>query len=395
MLLHIDKIINRSFLFCLMGIIVFSPFSSDLALDYLHLPMSAPELFALPFCFFLKRDIKKVRINKQLFLRLLGLMFILIIFALLVGEYSFFSILGSARAYFWIFFFYCVFKSSQNPFCLDDLMYISLGCLIGWLLSSLIGIRNILLTLLDEGVTYGALLAVPLLLSISYYKKKYLLFSFGLVVIVLICVTSGIRRLIFISLISLALVALLSVINRPKYIFRITIGLCLFGVLLIATLPLIKDYMKETSHSLYHRVFERSETYLEGDVDDSDSERLYDITVLLEDSWKYIIPPRGFVSRQTATDTGAGDFNDLPLKELFWTFSLPGALLILFHYMRKTMYYYSHYRKKEDEMSYVIICYMTIMFCLLFLEGTFLAFPYATPITGACLGLVDKKNHKR
>lgn len=374
-----------------MGIVVFSPFSSDLALGYLHLPMSVPELLALPFCILLRKEIKKVRINKQLFLLFLGLMVLLILFALLVGQYSLFAILGSARAYFGIFFFYCVFKAPNNPFSLDDLMYISLGCLFGWLLSSLIGIRNNLLALLDESVTYGTLLAVPLLLSISYYKKKLFLFSFGLIVIVLICITSGIRRLIFISLISLAVVTILSLINRPKRIFQVTLGIFLLGFVLATALPLIKDYVKDTSHSLYHRVFERSETYLEGGVDDSDLGRLYDITELIEESWKYIVPPRGFVSRQTATDAGAGDFNDLPLKELFWTFSLPGAILIIFHYMRRTFYYYSHFRRKEDEKSFVIVCYMIVIFCLLFLEGTFLAYPYATPITGVCLGLADNK----
>lgn len=390
-MLIFKKIFHRNLLWVLMGIIVFSPFSSNITLDILHLPMSFPELLSFPFCIFLWSNIKRVKINKHSFALLMGLMLLLIVFAVLIGTYSLFAILGAARAYFWIFLFYCVFKSNSNPFSLNDLAFISLGSIAGWFISSLFSLRTLLQSLVEYEAVYGAMLSMPIFLSFCYIKKKYNLLVIGLILIVLVIVTSGIRRLIAVVLLSLLVMSLLSIIAKPKRIIKISsmLGVLIIGLFL--SLPLLKETMKETSHSLYHRVFERSETYLQGDVDDSDTGRLQDIFDLFETSYLYIVPPRGFVSRQTATDKGAGDFNDLPLKELFWTFSLPGALFIIFYYYRRTMIHYRRFIKTQNEESFVIITYMVVMFALLFMEGTFLAYPYATPITGACLGLADKK----
>ena len=386
--------IIRNIILVAMGLVVFSPYSSKLALDRLHLSMSMPELLALPFCVYFIRDIRRIKFNKKAFRWQFVMMILLVLFGMMYGKFPLVSILGSARAYFWLFVFYCIFSSNTNPFSFNDLMYISLGCILGWTITSLYGIQSIILQLISGKVTYGVLLAIPIFLSTSYIKKKYLLMAIGIIAIMIICVTSGTRRVIVVTLLSVFFVAFFYLRNKPLKFAKVGLSVAAISVALMFFIPYAKKYSQEVSYRWYYRVFVRSETYLEGNIDNSDAGRANDISTLLEESWTYILPPRGFVSRQTGSDKGAGDFNDLPLKELFWTFTLPGTIAIIGHFFSRYMSIYRRYRKYNDEESYVIVNYMTIMFALLFIEGTFLAYPYATPITGVCLGLVDRKNKR-
>lgn len=53
-----NTILYRKTILVLLGFFVLSSFSSDIALIFLNMPMSLPELFAIPFFFLLPKDIK-------------------------------------------------------------------------------------------------------------------------------------------------------------------------------------------------------------------------------------------------------------------------------------------------------------------------------------------------
>lgn len=386
-----NTILYRKTILVLLGFFVLSSFSSDIALIFLNMPMSLPELFAIPFFFLLPKDIKKLRFNKKTLFSLLVLWILLLLMALLYGEFRLYSILGTARAYLWLFVFYSIYSTSGNKIYLEDLMYISLGSIIGWLMSSVLALR-FALTMSDENeAVYGVLLSVPLFFSIVYVKKNHFLFLIGIILVLLICTTSGTRRLIFISVITLFLIGLSAILTNKRNLIRV----CFFSLIItgafVIIIPLMRDYVREASPMIYYRVFDRTEASISGNVDDSDQGRFQDIVSLFADSYKYILPPRGFVSHQAGVDKHAGDFNDLPLFELFWTYSLFGTFIILFYFGRLYLMKLRKVFHNRDDISFVIFIYGSIMILLLFIEGTFLAYPYATPITGACLGLLKKK----
>ena len=98
----------------LMGFVVFSPLSSFITMDIFHLPISLPEvlfLLFIPFCrkYFRFSSLKRV----QTFV-LLWVWVILIVLAVLVGRYSLYAILATARSYLYLFLFYLLFCKDNN-----------------------------------------------------------------------------------------------------------------------------------------------------------------------------------------------------------------------------------------------------------------------------------------
>ena len=85
-------------------------------------------------------------------------------------------------------------------------------------------------------------------------------------------------------------------------------------------------------------------------------------------------------------DNGAGFLNDFPLYQLNWIFSWPIVFLILFYISRVLFNNLRKYNRKNDEVAFVSVNCIMVMFMLLFLEGTYIEYPYATPITGVLLG---------
>ena len=122
-----------------------------------------------------------------------------------------------------------------------------------------------------------------------------------------------------------------------------------------------------------------------GAGNNADKSRLNNFQQFSNEFIDYTIP-YGMVSLQTSTDKGAGIFNDFPLYQLCWIFSWPITLLILYHICLLLYRNVRKYIKMNDESAFVSTNVIICMLMLLFLEGTYIEFPFATPITGLLLG---------
>ncbi len=347
--------------------------------------MSLPEVIFFPFLILLKKKFGSVKVNVSEVFVVLFVCFFLVLMGHFFGAFPLSSMLSSARSWLYLLLCVIVFKH-KNSITNLDLMWLCLGSIVAWFVDSQISFKSLMMGMVTKYfvVTYGLLLAVPFLFSSLLYRKKYLLFVFLIATISGTIVYAGVRRLIAVTVIALFFAILLLLKNNGKRIFPyILLSSLLISGFMIA-MPLIRNYMEEKSYGMYYRIFVRTESMTE-ELSSSDSKRQSNFTNLAENLLDYTIP-RGMISVRTSTDKGTGVFNDFPLYQLCWIFSWPIALIILSYFLRILFRNYKKFNKENDETSIVSINCIIIMLVLLFLDGTFIEYPYATPITGTILG---------
>lgn len=372
------------FILLLLGGIVFSPLGSTITLNIFHLPISSPELLFIPFIPFIRRRYYFSTLqNKQtvaLFLVWLSLIFL----AIFINKYSFYAIISTARAYLYLLLFYLLF-SRKNNVPSNDILFVALGSIIGWCFDAFFQLQNAII----EGsspASYGTMLFIPIILGISILgrKPKYLFLSTAL--FLFLSFTAGVRRQIVVTIVSFVIIYFFVCIRDSKKIIKGLLILFTFTFALLTALPFIEERIIEISPLLHHRIFAKTEALLNGRSEQSgDDIREMSIKMLFDNISNYFIP-HGYVSKQTSTDTNTGIYNDLPLLELFYTLSVPvvAIMILYFTYMAcRCFIFYIRYNDVESSL-YVITFLIVVM--LLFLEGGFISYPYATPITGLCLG---------
>lgn len=378
---------KNNLLFFLLGFFVFSSLSSTIVQTYLHFPISLPELLFAPFVFLLWDKFKSIRFSSKDFVVTFAILIVLLLLGLLCGEFPLYSMLATSRS--WFYLLMCMFAFSRsNRINSNDLMWLAFGSVIAWFVDSLLNYRQLVAGLLleEQVITYGLLLAVPVLLATLIYRSRYLFVLICIVIISITVIFAGIRRLLVVALLSLFISFLLKVFNSKKQVFSFAIMGLIIAALVSFSLPIIGDFVKENSPAMYYRVFERTGNYLETGSSGSsgDSSRLNHIEKFFDDFLDHTVP-YGMVSSNTR-DKGAGYFNDFPLYQLNWIFSWPVVLLILFYILRVLLLNLRKYNRNNDEVGFVSVNCIIVMFMLLFLEGTYIAFPFATPITGVLLG---------
>lgn len=367
----------------LSGFFVFSPFSSILIMDMLGLPVSLPEILFLPFLFLLKKrySFSSPGIFRALIFFLIWLSMICI--SIITGNFSLFTILASSRTYLLIIISFLIF-SRENNVSLDDVMYISLGATFGWLVSSIYDISSYLAGNSDVISRTGNLLAIPLLISISIYRKNYKVLTLAILLCLAVSITAGMRRQIVVFLMSLFLSYLFMSIGSVKRFIKQTLAFIMFVTVFIFFLPQIQNSIKENIPILYYRVFVKTEKLLSGKTGSTgDNIRVNQISNLKTELKDYILP-HGFVSRRTEED-GTGGFIDFPLSELFYTFGVFFTILLLIFiiFMTYCSFYYALQGNKD---GIIFVMLSIIMLMLLFLEGTYISSTYVAPYTGYCLG---------
>ena len=371
--------------FLLMGFFVFSSLSSTIIIDYLHFPMSLPEVLFMPFLILLKKKFKSVKVNVSEVFVVLFVCFFLVLIGYFYEQYSLFSMLSSARA--WIYLLLCiiVFKH-KNSITNSDLLWLCFGSIAAWFVDSQISFWSLMMGLAKKYfvVTFGLYLAVPILLTSCLFRKKYVLFVISIVIISGTIIYACVRRLLAITVIALFFAIFLSLKNSGKRIlpYIILSSLLISGFMI--SIPTIGNFMEERSYGMYYRIFVRTES-MTGELSSSDTKRQNNFTNLAENLIDYTIP-RGMVSLKPGSDKETGVFNDFPLYQLCWIFGWPIALIILGYFLRILFRNYNKFNKENDETSIISINCMIIMFVLLFLDGTFIEYPYSTPITGVILG---------
>lgn len=391
------KDLKNNILFIALGFLVFSSLSSTIMIDYLHFPISMPEILFVPFVFLLWDKILSVKFTRKAVFLTSLIIFVLLFIGLLCGEFPLYAMLSSSRS--WFYMLICVFAfSCPNKITNEDLMWLSLGSILAWLVDSLMNYQKLIESALtgETVVTYGLMLAVPIFIASTIYRGRYFFLLFGIIIIGITVIFAGLRRLLAMLVMSLLMALLLKVIKHKKQIvIFFIIGIALSGIIGLS-LPMIGSYVKETSPAMYYRVFERTGKFLDtGDSGSAgDESRLKNFKDLADNIFEYTMP-QGMVSVQTLSDKRTGVFNDFPLYQLVWIFGWLLTLFMLYHISLVLFRNYRKYMIIQDELSYISIIAIIDMFMLLFLEGTYIEYPYVTPITGVLLGraILNSKSH--
>lgn len=351
------------------------------------------ELIYLPTLFLLRKDFSFLRpIGKQ-FISMIAVWSLLLTVAIIIGRFSFIGIISVARSYLLLILFLCIalnIKMDKRFYTI--LFLVSFGSIVGWALS----IQGKLMGILPMGENeflfafYGNLLSIPICLSLvfSFFLNNFLI-TIVLGVNVFLSFTSGIRRQILTSIVSLGLFYVIYFIKTAKFKTLIPVALVIAGV--IVALPVIEDKVEEISPHLHHRVFVRTV----GDHDTSSEEsRKSNILNIIEDADELIFP-HGFVSKRTSADAGTGIFVDVPLYELCYTFGMPVVFIFYMLLLSRLIKLFMAYmRNKIPPLSAWFIS-GTIFAMLLFIEGTMLSWTYIVPFTGLILGAVIRYGNKK
>lgn len=383
------SISKENMYFLLMGMFVFSTFGTIIIRVLLNVQMSLNEVLIIPFLVILRDRIKGCSLHGN-FMTVFFCTLFFVMLALVVGSFAPYEIMSNARAWFYLYIGYVVFKYNTS-ISSDNLLYASLGMIIAWFFAALYNIFYVIPNLTAEEFSSnaitanGVMIGIPMFFSLAIMRNRKILFLLGTILFIFISLFGGQRRVIVVGIVSVVVSFLLSGRSTSKLIRNMLIGLCIL-MFLILILPIAENYISEINPVLYHRVFVRTRLLLEGGADASqDHYRIQNILIFLNSFWDYIIP-RGYVSLNTMNVKGTGIFNDLPIVELCWIYSWPVAFLIIARFLRVLFRNYRKYIKVGNEENALSVTCLVIMSMLLFLEGTYLNYPFSAFVTGAMLG---------
>lgn len=375
--------------FLLLGFLVFSPMSNKIILDIIGLPLSMPELLLVPFLLIPHNKLKSIRIKGSDIFVTGMLLILLVMIGLVMSNFTLYSMLSTSRAWFYLIVLTLAF-SRVNDITTDDLMYLSLGSVLAWLIISQSTFATVIaqsITDQNEMETYGVMMVVPVLIAVSFSKSRYFVMILAIILIFAISIFSGTRRLMIVSLMSFV-VSFLLILRKghSKGTLLIVLGLV---SLLVMLLPIIMSFVESNASVLYYRIFGRVTDAIEsGELTaDGDLTRKRSIDEFFNHLENYIIP-HGMVSTRTGTNGGfIGLFIDFPLFQLSWIYGIPVVFLLLAFFVRKLLINIKKYMINLDDVSFVSIVVLIVAFMLLFVEASYIIFPESAPLTGALLGL--------
>lgn len=307
----------------------------------------------------------------------------LICIAFILGEFPPFSILSTARGYFYLVLVFSIFKNKEIK-DINYIYYIVFGSTIGWMILGLLQVNEIRSNIApnqDVSVVYGNMIALALAISIVIVFKKRIHSLITFIAAIIISITVGLRRQIFVTLISYLLSYLTQISFNIKRAIALAFSISLIVFSLISLYPIAKDYTYNISPMLYYRIFVKSEQFVTGDISESDQTRMRNFTTFTNEIENYILP-RGLVSKRTGEDAGTGVYIDFPLLEFFHVFGILFGVPLIFIFTRRIVFHFNNYYNKGIRESAVSLVMFGVVIALMFLEGTFLNYAYATPVTG-------------
>lgn len=398
------KKINKDNQYSLQNIIILlflgitmSPLSTYILMNILHFPSAIPEIIYFPLFYFYKNLLGisyfyKKKTFTMLFISIF-IWFLLLIISFLIGNYSVMSVLTTARAYLYIIIVATYFyKSHVNEHFYSSVMTISIGSLLGWIFMAIMNVSLILTTTNEIGstATYGNMLAISFLISISLLKNRNNIFFIGLILSIIISITASLRRQISVSFASLILSFLFLWFTKTNSKSLIVIFISI--ILLFISMPFIETTVETISPVMHRRIFIKSEMLLSGNTDASDDIRFQYFKKVIDDSDNLLLP-HGFVSKQTHLYPEVGIFVDCPLYEILYTFGLILVFPFTIFFLYRMAYQLRMFLFKKNINSAIFFIAGTILIFLLFIEGTYITFTYISPFTGVALGGVFKKNN--
>lgn len=386
----IDKLI---LFFC--GFFAFSPMVTYLSIDVFNFPLALPELFFFPFYFKLR---KVFDLSVDFKVLLFGLFIMLFLFAisLLQGLFPLGSILSTMRGYFYLLLVFSIFKNKPIS-NIDYVFYIALGSSIAWGVLGLMSFNKVVYSIhSDESIiVYGNMISLALMIAISIIFNKKFMKYVVLAITIIISIFVGLRRQMAVAFVSYIVSFFLQLRLSFKRIFNLSITIIILVSTIIFLYPIAESFIAEHSYILHRRVFVRSEALVKGNLDSGDHTRSNSIISFLDNLDDYILP-KGFVSKRTGVDKDTGIFVDSPFIEMFHTIGLLLSIPLVFWFFRLILFHFKNYYSNNITESGICIVLGGVVLLLMFVEGTFLNFPYITPFTGYVFARIfSKKNLTR
>lgn len=348
-----------------------------------------PELIFLPILYFRRKDfILKKPVGHFILLSFLFVAFFVLI-AVLYGKFELSAILTTARAYLCVL----IFMVFGKTIVMNDLFYkimfiISVSSIIGWALVIIMKFLG-LIPFGFMGITYGNMVAIPLCIAFSFiYKPNLIRYSTIFGIVIFLCFTAALRRLLLVSLVSLMLTFLLTFLRRLSISVLLTVSLTIVAVMQF--MPIIESYVQEENADIYMRVFSRTSDALSGNYHTGDEERVGNFFMIYDDIDELLFP-HGFVSKRANEISDTGVFVDSPFYELFYTYGvflvLWGVSVFIIKYFIKIKNFFI----KEPKYVTVWLTSGAILFLLLFIDSTFITYTYTSAFTGIVLGAILRK----
>lgn len=364
------------------------PFSSLLFISVLHLPIVAPELIFIPFFFFFYNKFG-IKIDKKLsFSGIILLWLIFLFLAIIWGTWSFLAVSSTGRSFLIMGIFYVIGKGIRFDDALARVMLVcSIGSIMGWGIKSyfnFIMLANI--GAYEESVVYGNMIAIAYAFAISILMKShYLTIMLVFAINVFLSFSSSLRRQISVSVLSLCLSLSMMTIRNKKVSYLVLV--LLLSVPVYYALPQIEGIIQESNTTMYYRIFERSQSLLEGDLGNSEKSRVSNQFKIFDDFTDLILP-HGYVSQQTASDKGTGIFNDVPLYMLAYTFGVLLLFIYIIFYLCRLYVIFIRFIKYDNPYYGVVFVVGAVMLFLHFVDSTMFTVSYTAPFTGITLGLI-------
>jgi hypothetical protein len=245
-----------------------------------------------------------------------------------------------------------------------------------------------------EYITSGLFLGIPMFISLTLSNKKYLIFGIGMIFLIVIFMFAGIRRVIFVFLLSILFYFLLSIIHNPRKNFSSIILLGLLVGMFYVILPWMESTVQDLSPHLYYRLFARTHDAAGHSLASSDVTRVNNLS-LLSNTDTDLFFPHGFNTIRYDKVVGSGVFNDVPIYSIAWIIGLPLTIFLLLYIAYKGVKTFKFYIKRNDSMTLSLLVCLLCMYCMLYLDGTFMTYVYAAPFTGMCLGKIKLYASKR
>jgi hypothetical protein len=371
--MHFTRIDNSKLV--LIGLLAFSPVSALIS-NALGFDATINEVFLILTYPFLTRKLN-LKFDWISFSFTFILLFLLLFLAMLIGNYPSYSIFATFRGYFLLTLGFAF--SVRSRFLMEDLKFIFLGSVLGWVYRSSELVSQIQSGNDDSLVSNGNLLG---LFGLTFFliSSKYdrITSVFSLMSVSYLVLFSGSRRTVLVVLFALIIYFLLNVRKVKSWLYVLYTL-----IIIIFSIQYIIELLDSISPLMRYRLLDKFVTISSNESDQ--------IRVGFFDRWisglSAEILPSGFISKRTFDDVGAGDFMDFPLSEITKTFGLILVVPFFVVYSFKMFtYLLDHFNGfSQSSIKFAFGCVLVLF---LFIEGSFLNFSFITPMTGLVLGKI-------
>jgi hypothetical protein len=293
------------------------------------------------------------------------------------------GVVGASRGYVYILFIGIYFRSNPLP-GLYVIYALTLGALLGDLALMLKGtFYGEIFKASGDDIYKTNLMALYLCISASILSRRVLLMLIVGAVSVTLTVIGAFRVNIAVMMIAISF-GVLSSLRRVSVggFFSMLIGLSLASVVGVFTLFALLDSGVLSKFGTF-RIVNRTIALFSGDFYASQDMYRFQMFYRIVDDAVNCMIPRGMLVKNLG-----GGYNDLPLYEIFYVFSIPlGALLILFALYKIFSFYkcwlLGQLANQEDG---VILGFSALAILFLLANGRFLYIPYESILYAMCIG---------